>query len=143
MYVHCICMYILCIYMYIHVTWVPHIVCITCTAVCIMIGMYYAPYRNQPLCTNRDIPPIYPLRMAVETTGSNLYVHCIYMYIWCIYMYIHCTWVPHFVCIYHSCTCHCILACTLMNLAVPALKNATGICCLVKAGYSGFIHSTP
>jgi hypothetical protein len=25
-------------------------------------------YRNQPLCTYRDIPPTYPLRMAVKTT---------------------------------------------------------------------------
>ncbi len=54
-------------------------------------------YRNQAwLCTNfklnRDIPHIYPLSMAVETIGENMYVYCICMYIQCIYMYIHCTW---------------------------------------------------
>ena len=50
-----------------------------------------------------------------------MYVYCIYVYIQCIYimmMYIHCTWVPHIVCIYHYCVCHCMLACTTFDIGI-------------------------
>ncbi len=77
MYVHCIYMYILCTCIYcvytctytVHGTmYVCHCV-LACTA--FVIAMDYLSYslRNRPLYTNRDIPPTYFLRMAVETTG--------------------------------------------------------------------------
>ncbi len=59
--------------------------------------------RNLPLCTYRDITPVYPLRMAVKTTDKTMHIHCINVYTLCIYMYIHCTWVQRIVCIYHYC----------------------------------------
>ncbi len=33
-------------------------------------------------------------------------------------LYIHCTWVPHIVCIYHYCICHCVLACTAFDMGM-------------------------
>ncbi len=61
--------------MYIHCTSVPRIVCIYhyCGCHCILactafdIGIKLLSYRNLPLCTYRDIPPTYPLRMTVKT----------------------------------------------------------------------------
>jgi hypothetical protein len=75
MHIHCMYMYIQCIYMYIHCTWVPHIVCIHyCVCYCMLgctafaIGIYHT-IVEESTSTYRDIPPIYPLRMAVKTTG--------------------------------------------------------------------------
>jgi hypothetical protein len=85
------------------------------------IGMYNAAlYRNRPLWTCRDIPPIYPQRMAVETTGK---IHGIYVYMQCIHMYIHCTWLPCILCMYHYwhySICHCVLAsgCTTFDIGM-------------------------
>ena len=42
-------------------------------------------YRNVPLSTYRayrDIPPIYPQRLAVKTTDQTMHIHCTYVYIY-------------------------------------------------------------
>ncbi len=57
-----------------------------------------------------------------------MYVHCIYMYMQCIYavhmLYICCTYIPYCLGIYHYNICHCVLTCTSLYSAVPALNNA-------------------
>ncbi len=116
MHIHCIYVYIQCIYMYIHSTWVPHIVCIYHYCVCHSMLVYtMLSYRNLPLCTYRDIPPLYPLRMAVKTTGENMHIHCIcvhtvYIHVQTLYMgTIYCMHIPLLCLPQHACIYNVII----------------------------------